>query len=258
MPASEIRKEARESLKGKWGKGALIILAYFAFTFVLGLIEGLFKSNSTIYLLIELAVLVISAPLSFGLVIAFMKLKRGEEISAFGFFKEGFSRFVKSWGVYFRIFLKLLLPTICFIVLIVLMVSMTVYSSTAVLRNAAATNSATSSVLHLVFIILEIACIVYIVSRSLLYVLAYNIAYDNQELTSKECVEKSEELMKGNRGSYLLLDLSFIGWAILACLTFGIGMLWLLPYMQVAMICFYERVAKPQVKEVQEEVKIEE
>ena len=48
--------------------------------------------------------------------------------------------------------------------------------------------------------------------------------------------------MKGNKGNCFVLTLSFIGWAILAALTFGIGMLWLMPYIQVSMVCFYEHI----------------
>ena len=46
--------------------------------------------------------------------------------------------------------------------------------------------------------------------------------------------------MKGKKGDYFVLMLSFIGWAILACFTFGIGMLWLYPYIQVSLVSFYE------------------
>ena len=49
--------------------------------------------------------------------------------------------------------------------------------------------------------------------------------------------------MTGNRGKYFVLQLSFIGWAILACLTLGIGMFWLTPYITVATICFYEALS---------------
>ena len=43
MKACQIREQAREALKGKWGKGALITLAYFAFAFALGFINALFE-----------------------------------------------------------------------------------------------------------------------------------------------------------------------------------------------------------------------
>lgn len=114
------------------------------------------------------------------------------------------------------------------------------------------------TVLVIAGVALYIVTLIYVISRSLLYILAYNIGYDNPELSSKACVLKSEALMKGNRGSYFLLELSFIGWAILSVFTLGIGLLWVAPYMQVAAVVFYDRLAKPEVKKIDEEVKIEE
>ena len=245
MPPSEIRKEAREALKGTWGKGVCIVLAYMLFSFLIGLVEGLVGEGTLLYSIIDLAYAIISIPLSFGLIISFMKLKRGEEVKAFGFLKDGFSRFGKSWGVAWHTFVKMLLPIACLIVIMVLMSILFVVGSNSI-------------IITLLSIALYIASIVYIVSRSLLYALAYYIGYDRPELSSKDCVKKSEDLMKGNRGNCFLLELSFIGWALLGVLTFGIGYLWLMPYMQIAMVCFYDRLAKPEVKKIDEEGKIEE
>ena len=88
-----------------------------------------------------------------------------------------------------------------------------------------------------------LALYVWVAIKSLFYVLVYQVAYDNPNLSSKEVVEESEKLMTGNRGKYFVLQLSFIGWAILACLTFGIGFLWLTPYITISTICFYEALA---------------
>lgn len=68
----------------------------------------------------------------------------------------------------------------------------------------------------------------------------YIIAAENPEMSSKEVVQKSREIMTNNRAKLFFLELSFIGWAFLAGLTFGIGLLWLAPYMQVARISFYK------------------
>ena len=46
--------------------------------------------------------------------------------------------------------------------------------------------------------------------------------------------------MTNKRSSYFTLNLSFIGWAILAAFTLGIGYIWLLPYIQIANVFFYE------------------
>ena len=240
MPPSEIRKEARESLKGKWRKAVCIILAYMLFTFVLGFIEGIFEKNEIVYPFIELAILLISIPVSFGLLISFMKLKRDDVVSTFGFFKDGFSNFGRSWGIAWNTLKKMLLPIVC----IVLIALVLVFS---IGFGAASGNY----ILAVAMVALYIATLIYTVSRGLLYSIAYNIGYDNPELSSKDCVKKSEELMKGNRGTLLLLELSFIGWGILAVFTLGIGLLWLAPYMQIAVICFYERLAKPEVNAIE-------
>lgn len=241
MPASEIRKDARESLKGKWGKALCIVLVYVVFTFVLGFIQGLFSEKSIFYMIMNIAVFIISVPISFGLTISFMKLKRSENVSAFDFFKEGFSRFAKSWGIWLHTFLKLLLPIICVVLVILLM-------SGLMVANTVRSSTSENTALTLVCVALYIVTLVYGVSRGLLYSLAYYIGYDNPELSSKECVAKSEDLMRGNRGNIFLLELSFIGWAILAVLSLGIGILWLYPYMQISLVCFYERVAKIDTK----------
>ena len=73
------------------------------------------------------------------------------------------------------------------------------------------------------------------------------------ELTGMQTASKSQELMKGHKGGYFILNLSFIGWAILSVLTLGIGFLWLLPYMQVSFVCFYDAlVGKTTEKPVEE------
>ena len=265
MPPSEIRREARESLKGKWRKAASIAFAFLAISFLVGFVQGLVGEGTLTYNLIQIAFLVINIPLSFGLLATLMKLKRNEDVSTFDFFKEGFSRFGKSWGIWFHTFIRLILPIICLVLVTFLMISLGVV------------NALTQSnlVLTLLGVALFIATIVYVVCRSLLYVIAYNISFDNPELSSKECVLKSAELMKGNRGNYILLVLSFIGWILLLSFGFSlgtalfaallsyfglllgyilmiIGMSFLMSYMQIATICFYEKVINKKQEKIEE------
>ena len=61
-------------------------------------------------------------------------------------------------------------------------------------------------------------------------------------MSSLEVVDESKKMMTGNRGKLFILELSFIGWMILTAFTLGIGYLWLLPYMYVALVCFYENL----------------
>ena len=59
------------------------------------------------------------------------------------------------------------------------------------------------------------------------------------DLSVMDAMRESKRLMKGNKWRLFCLGFSFIGWAILASLTFGIGWLWLEPYMQTANAAFY-------------------
>ena len=112
MTSSEIRKNARTSLAGKWGKGVLITIAYAVVMWLFGFITGLVGEGSVLQTVLELIVFIISVPLSLGLVFTFMKLKRGEEVGAFDFFKLGFSNFGKSWRLYGSQIVKLIVPVI--------------------------------------------------------------------------------------------------------------------------------------------------
>lgn len=70
--------------------------------------------------------------------------------------------------------------------------------------------------------------------KSFSYAAAETISAEHPEYTWKQCIDESRRLMHGHKGDLFVLQLSFIGWALLCCLTFGIGFLWLMPYMQAS------------------------
>ncbi len=72
------------------------------------------------------------------------------------------------------------------------------------------------------------------------YGLAFFILADNPNIGIMDAINESKRLMYGNKMKLFCLDLSFIGWAILSVLTFGIGFLWLMPYMHASRAGFYE------------------
>ncbi len=247
MTSSEIRSTARQSLTNKWGKAALIAFCYFLIEFLINfMISGAKGSLPLLSSLLSIGNTVISVPLAYGFLISFMKLKSGEEVNAFDFFADGFSNFGRAWGITWGIIKKLLVPIIIIIVLYIVLiassVSLIAFSST-LFKSYSASASITAGFLSIICSIGLIALYIWIAIKSLFYVLVYQVAYDNPNLSSKEVVEESERLMTGNRGKYFVLQLSFIGWAILACLTLGIGMFWLTPYITVATICFYEALS---------------
>ena len=145
-----------------------------------------------------------------------------------------------------NILLKIWLPILLYVLAII------AFSLSITFGVAASVVSSSSTVLILAFIIgiaLLVAAFVYLFIKSLLYSFTYFIAYDNEDMSGKEVVEESAKLMKGYRGKYILLQLSFIGWIILSAFTLYIGMLWIFPYMQISMICFYEALKENKVEE---------
>ena len=75
------------------------------------------------------------------------------------------------------------------------------------------------------------------------YAMTDYILAEHPELTASEAIERSKEMMRGNRFRLFCLDLSFIGWSILCIFTLGIGNLWLTPYKNAAKAAFYREVS---------------
>lgn len=72
------------------------------------------------------------------------------------------------------------------------------------------------------------------------YSMCFFILADRPEIGIMEALAESKRMMKGNKWKLFCLFLSFIGWLALGLLTLGIGMLWVLPYMEVSVIAFYD------------------
>ena len=84
--------------------------------------------------------------------------------------------------------------------------------------------------------------------KSYSYAMTPYILKDNPEMKNNAAIEESMRIMNGHKLELFLLDLSFIGWAILSILTCCIGFLWLVPYMNMARVNFYEDLKKSSVE----------
>lgn len=63
---------------------------------------------------------------------------------------------------------------------------------------------------------------------------------DYPELTAREALQMSREMMKGYKWDLFLLELTFIGWLFLTILTCGIAVIWVAPYISTAEAFFYD------------------
>lgn len=223
MLASDFRAEARENLKGKWGKAVGIAILY---SILLGII-GMF----------EVINIIIEIPIVFGLAMSYLKIFKGEDVEATDFLDDGFKNFKRSWAVKFRVILKVIVP----IILMAISLLFILICSIAIIRTKSAGGNLVI-MLGLISLVAFFACTIWATMKSYYYELAQFIAIENLEMTAKEAVQRSEELMKNRRGKLFCLQLSFIGWWILAILSLGIGLFWLIPYIQCSRVSFYKNV----------------
>lgn len=82
--------------------------------------------------------------------------------------------------------------------------------------------------------------------KGLSYSMAYYVKLDHPELDWRGCIKTSQQLMQGHKGEYFVLQLSFIGWWFVGALCFGIGTLWVIPYMNAADAEFYNELVRGQ------------
>ena len=107
----------------------------------------------------------------------------------------------------------------------------------------------TTTLLYYVYVLLwSLLLIIPGCIKSYSYAMTPYILKDNPEMKNNAAIEESMRMMDGHKLELFLLDLSFIGWAILSILTCCIGFLWLTPYMNMARVNFYEDLKKASVE----------
>ena len=77
----------------------------------------------------------------------------------------------------------------------------------------------------------------------------YYILYENEDMPVLDIFSKSMDLMEEHKITYIILNVSFIGWVILGTITLGLLYLWLIPYILVANTNFYYELKKQEKKE---------
>lgn len=76
------------------------------------------------------------------------------------------------------------------------------------------------------------------------YSQVFYLILDHPDMTVSTLLSESKSLMKGHRGNYLYLMVSFIGIHLLSALTFGIGMFWAYPYITATKTGYYLELKK--------------
>ncbi|XYL01535.1 DUF975 family protein [Bacillus thuringiensis] len=258
----EMKREALHSLKGKWGLGVGSTILYFILSYVVSMAAMLILLIPGIiifFLVVSLAgsveeeTMSIGAGITFGIFYCimiilsnasygitsygytnvFLQISKREDARVDYLFEgfRGFKRMVKTmWAM-----LAILLYTGTWIPMLLI----GLFAFLGEEGNLSFT---------IAFFVLLAISIVGMIVMYFSYALTYYVMIENPEYSVSQAMKESKHLMKGHKLDLFLLWLSFIGWALLAILTLGIGFLWVSPYMSTTTAHFYRYISKGELQ----------
>ncbi len=84
------------------------------------------------------------------------------------------------------------------------------------------------------------------------YAMTPFIMIDHPELSASEAIQRSKDMMDGHKMDLFLLDLTFLGWAILCGISGNLGYILLNPYTASAYAVFYRKLQAQQPQRIVE------
>ena len=256
---SELKSEAYNLLSKDWGNAIAVTFILFCVSIAASLIPYAG----------DLIGLIIAGPLAYGIALFFLKVSKDEKAELEDLFhafksKEVFSSSLIAY--FFTLVIILPLFLICTIIWVTLFIGNFENIATLIESGMASLidnlGNGTSSVPYnmdpsflseyssplfdsgIGTIILSGLIIIFvpITIVSLLLSQAFFVLADQKTNNGFRAINMSWSLMKGNKKKLFLLQLSFIGWAILSVFTFFIGLLFLYPYMLTTYAKFYQNL----------------
>ena len=101
----------------------------------------------------------------------------------------------------------------------------------------------TLALVSLVFFVVAIATSILQIWLQYRYAFCFMILAEYPELSVRDAFRNSATLMRGNKWRFFCLQLSFLGWILLATFcTCGIGAIFLTPYREAANAAFYDEI----------------
>lgn len=216
----ELKATARKSLEGNYGRAISVLINVQILSFVPTYIILLFFSGNSIFHIIgaEIVGIILSAflqVLQLGVSFFYLKLNCKQSASTVDIFHGFRSNRNPALGIGI---VFTLISYIC-----MLPATLCTYLSTDIM---------------LAYLLLLAGTLVeYLIIPPLSQ--SYYILLDFPNYTVKQALALSIRIMKGNYFRYLLFLLSFIPLILISFLCCGIGLLWVLPYMECSLAAFY-------------------
>ena len=246
---SELKSEAYTLLSEDWGNAIGVTFILFCVSIAASLVPYIG----------DLIGLIIAGPLAFGTALFFLKVSKGErgEIEdLFLAFKSKETFFSSLSAYFFTVIILVPILIVCVVIWLALFLG-DIENISSILGGAnfedapytmdpSFLNEYSSPIFDsgIGTIILSAIVIIFIPITivSLILSQVFFVLADQKTNNGFEAIKMSWNLMKGKKKKLFLLQLSFIGWAILSVLTFFIGFLFLHPYMLTTYSKFYQNL----------------
>lgn len=90
-------------------------------------------------------------------------------------------------------------------------------------------------------------CLLFIIPgiiKLISYSMSFYVLAENPNMTAREALNESKEIMHGHKWELFVLYLSFIPWSLLCLITFGLAFIYVYPYMMLTMTNFYHNIKR--------------
>ncbi len=224
--SAQLKALAKEQLMGKYGIAISISLLYMLITYITTEISSIFLFipgilGTILYYMSVFAITVFTGIFAYGLNFAFLKIACGVPVKLNDIYA-GFSANTKE-----ILKAQLVRGLIAFVFFIPFYVF-----------NEMIDFNQYPNLIGVYFLLFGLGMLgeFYV---TLIYNQTFFIMLDFPDYDAKKALAFSRELMKGNKGRYIYLLVSFIPLYILGICTCCIGLLWVIPYIQTTMAHFY-------------------
>ena len=229
MERVKLKNQAKKSLKGNFTPLILSLLVFVIIGTIGYILDLLLNVNYLSNLFVTVALILFGM----GFIDSIMKVARGKKVEVDNLFKH------THLGLKYLV-IGLIIALV--IGLLILLLAIAYKSLSTVLLN-------TGNISFLPYAILVItgSALSVIISAFIIYLVVsfsqvYFILNDNPDEKIGDIITESFDMLDGYRTEYIMLCLSFVGWFFLGLFTFCILYLWLIPYMMVTLVKFYDKI----------------
>ncbi|MGL5822678.1 MAG: DUF975 family protein [Sarcina sp.] len=247
LKAKQIRKIAREDLKGNWIKSILVVLLYVIAIGINGVIARYLSDIAS-----DIITLVILFPLSLGLISFFIRqtYKDTHFCAVFSTFNK--KQWLRAIGVQVVFAIGAIISciplAIVSIIGVVLLVEQLFTGIEEIISNTSL--GIFPSLGILAFVIATILSFIPIILYTYCYSMVGFVFVDESNGINKifASFKESRRIMKGNKWRLFCFQISYIGWAILCIISLGIGYIWFAPYMTQGLAVFYNEIRGVEIE----------